>query len=378
MFLAKLFKNGLLLAVSLLVSLLIAEAVCRVFFDPIDLLMPELERDEWLQLRIPANSGGHDEWGFRNSGVPKAAKIVAIGDSNTYGIAANHKNSWPRQLAKQTGDEVYNMSLGSYGPLQYLRLLETKALDLNPEVILIGLYFGNDFYDAFRLANFVENWSAYSGTEVRERKAKQTLMDDELAGKKFAFARYWLARNSVLYRLLTTKLKPMLSKSAAAAHGPHKLTTYQPAGSATPMTFQAERWVTSYKTERADLDEGLAITLQVIENIKAFCDENQLKLVFLTIPTKELVYSDLVIAENPQLDKDQFTYIAAAENNYRQQIFASLNEHKIEYVDLLPSLVAGVESNPVPIYPSYDSHPNAAGYKIIADKVAQKLQALQY
>jgi len=208
-----LFKNTLLLGMSCLLSLLVAEAICRVFFDPIDILSPNIVRDDWLDLRIPANSGGHDALGFRNSDVPDSARIIAIGDSNTYGIAATHAESWPSQLAEQTGDTVYNMALGSYGPLQYLRLLETHALSLNPEVIVVGLYFGNDFYDAFRLANFNDKWKDYGDEISPERQPKKTLLeaDDSQAGKRFAFARYWLARNSVLYRIGTTKIKPLLS-----------------------------------------------------------------------------------------------------------------------------------------------------------------------
>jgi len=143
------------------------------------------------------------------------------------------------------------------------------------------------------------------------------------------------------------------------------------------MLFEAERWETSYKTERADLDEGLDITIQVMKEIRTYCDANNLKLVFLLIPTKERVFSDLVIASNPQVDKDRFAFIAASEDRYRDKIFATLDAENIESIDLLPLLIEGVNSRPSPIYPSYDSHPNAQGYEIIANAVAKKLEALQ-
>ena len=82
-------------------GLLLSEVAARVFLDaPAGYLLYSRERasahhtletmvqDSRLLFRVPANAPGHDERGFRNSRSLSRADVVAIGDSQTWGINA--------------------------------------------------------------------------------------------------------------------------------------------------------------------------------------------------------------------------------------------------------------------------------------------------
>ncbi|MBW2270850.1 MAG: hypothetical protein JRH16_19995 [Deltaproteobacteria bacterium] len=90
----------------------------------------------------------HDEAGWRNPSRPERAPIVAIGDSQTWGSEVARDDTWPQIAERALGFPVYNISLGGYGVYQYARLID-DALDLQPALILVALYDGNDFYDTF-------------------------------------------------------------------------------------------------------------------------------------------------------------------------------------------------------------------------------------
>src|SRR5262249_48120485 len=66
----------LLLFVSFVFSVLVAELLARVVFDPVDYLNPTLVDDKFLNHRIEGHTGGHDEWGFRNARRPETADLV--------------------------------------------------------------------------------------------------------------------------------------------------------------------------------------------------------------------------------------------------------------------------------------------------------------
>ena len=110
-------------------------------------------------LSTDTRAGGFDAWGFRNRFVPDASDIVAIGDSHTYGNTATMEDSWPYVLGRLTGRQVYNMALGEYGPNQYLQLLRTRAVNLRPRTIIVGLYMGDDFENAFLITYGLEHWA---------------------------------------------------------------------------------------------------------------------------------------------------------------------------------------------------------------------------
>src|SRR6267142_847266 len=126
-----------LAALTAVVCVLGGEVALRGWFDPVDFLQPELVRHPVLGRVVAPGSAGHDAWGFRNPEVPACADLIAIGDSQTYGVSAPRTGSWPAQLGRLRGETVYNLALGGYGPPDYLYLLDTYAPRLSPEQVVI-------------------------------------------------------------------------------------------------------------------------------------------------------------------------------------------------------------------------------------------------
>ncbi len=117
-------RNLGLLCASLAISILLGEGVFRLFLHEVDFLQPDLIPHPVLGRIIAPGTAGHDAWGFRNRQVPDRATIVAVGDSMTYGISATAQESWPSWLARLSGLDVYNLSLGGYGPTDYQELVD--------------------------------------------------------------------------------------------------------------------------------------------------------------------------------------------------------------------------------------------------------------
>lgn len=144
--------KAVLVLVSLLAGLILAESGLRIAerLSLGDRAM-QTEPDALLGHRVAPEAYGHDANGFRNDAVPAHVDIVALGDSQTWGVNAKRSAAWPQSLEKKSGRTVYNMGLGGYGPVQYLALTD-KATQLSPKIIVIGLHLGNDLYDAYLLS----------------------------------------------------------------------------------------------------------------------------------------------------------------------------------------------------------------------------------
>lgn len=94
--------------------------------------------------------------GPRKTG-PKPAgmfRVIALGDSFTWGIEAGEDEHFPHYLEKilqgQRAAEVFNMGVGSYGIDQMLLKYERHGQGLRPDVVVLGI-FPHD-YDRTRLS----------------------------------------------------------------------------------------------------------------------------------------------------------------------------------------------------------------------------------
>jgi len=164
-------KNTLLIVISCLVALLIAEVAIRivaprVLIEPLGIVL-----DKDLIYRLPPNASGaygkqDGEWfmhasinshGLRDREIPYERKpgvfrILGLGDSMTFaeGVELNeiYLKRLESRLRKRFPVEVINGAVRGWGPGQELAFLDKEAYRYHPDVTLIAFYSGNDFADA--------------------------------------------------------------------------------------------------------------------------------------------------------------------------------------------------------------------------------------
>lgn len=104
-------------------------------------------------VEVSINSLGQRGPEVERAKAPGTFRVVAIGDSLTFGYGAPQEGIWPAALervlqpdAARLGArtvQVLNLGVSAYNSADEARVLEAKALDLDPDVIVVG-YFLND------------------------------------------------------------------------------------------------------------------------------------------------------------------------------------------------------------------------------------------
>ena len=361
-----LLKNGLLVVLASALGIVVAEGLTRLVLPPVDFLLPEMEGHVELNHRISPYSAGHDALGFRNESVPEKVSVVAIGDSMTYGVAASHRDSWPRQLQRLIGEPVYNMALGGYGPLHYAHLLTEFALPMEPDLVIVGVYFGNDLMDAYNLVYSNDSWKHLRRPDSVEGVDAADLIGLPAESKRFAALRNWLARNSMIYRVVTQSAlaNPVRRAEVATAHS--DVLRIDIPGGITFLTPGIRSGALDLKDPK--VQEGLELSVQAFDEIQKQRTARQFDLLVLLIPTKENVYRDIVLDQEIDLSGSSFVELIDSEESVKSRFRAQLESSGVAYLDLLEPMRAAAAQNA--IFPENDGHPNALGYSVIATEVS--------
>ena len=359
----KIAQNLGMLALSLVVSLGLAEFVLRVVFDPIDFLTPRVVSHPKLGHAIAGGSGGHDAWGFRNARVPERATIVAVGDSQTYGVSAPARETYPVALAEITGVSVYNLALGGYGPVDYEILLDDFGWSLEPEQVVVGFYFGNDLRRG----------------DGGIAAAAITPEDDP---RPLGNLRFWLAERSLLYQHVKLVL-PAIADALRSPPPPDPRDANRPDRPEDwdwiPFPHDVAGTVLTPGRRFEVLDQreavnryGLEKTKQTFATIARACREKTVACFFLLVPTKESVY---VEAARSRLSGDALAEVerlVAEEQRVREELVDFFEANALDWIDPLPRMRAVALDRR--LYPaSFDGHPEGPGYAVIAEVVAEHL-----
>lgn len=384
----------LLSIVSLMVSLLLVEGALRLV-ERLQLgdraIESKLIQDPILGLKLAPNTQGHDANGFRNTAVPTKVDVVCLGDSQTWGVNVERQDAWPQQLSRMSGRSVYNMALGGFGPVQY-KVLTSQALRLSPKLVIVGLYPGNDVYDAYHMTyQYDAHRSLRSATTADDLNVDTVGPKAETfwnAEKQFHFnfgrssisgLSFWLREHLALGRLLnragvwpgSTDVDYEIDKSWAKAH-PDQGAICEKPGQETVFTT-AYRLV-GLDTDERRIAEGLRITKELLAQMQHETGAGQVKLMVLLIPTKETVYATAY----PGSANSNATYqkLVERETQVRSEILSTCQEKSIRCVDVLPDLSRAVAQGER-IYPSTtESHPNSRGYAVIAATARENLSEL--
>ncbi len=97
-----------------------------------------------LKWGFPVNETGHYDTAFVPSSELSGRLVISIGDSFSYGTTphAYHYSTVAERALKDVS--VYNMGFPGTGPGDYRHLLEGEALPLDPDLIVVQLFMGND------------------------------------------------------------------------------------------------------------------------------------------------------------------------------------------------------------------------------------------
>ena len=174
------WRECLLALCAVLVALALAEGVARLLLPPTRYHDSPLEFDPVLGFRgVPGHrhpvrdhTGTHEfalnEDGFRGRPLPSAPappgvqRIALLGDSFLVGEVAAEEDLLATRLesllsAAGAPVEVYNLGVTDYGTAQQLLLLERVAERVQPDLVVLALFTGNDI---------VNNWPGLAGTII--------------------------------------------------------------------------------------------------------------------------------------------------------------------------------------------------------------------
>ena len=368
-------KAAVLLA-SLSLGVIAVEIASRLILNPADYLSVTTRPDPVLGMTIEPGAAGFDNWGFRNSEVPTSVDIVALGDSHTYGNTAKMREAWPAVVARETGVTVYNMGLGGYGPNQYYELLNRRALSLHPKQVLVGLYMGDDFENAFSTTYGLDHWQFLRESE-HARVNADIWGDAEPAGALKPF-RSWLSRHSFVYRLTVhgqalSTLKSNLQFRQVTGSADSAVTTIAVPEDNIREAFRPLRVAAGLDQARPEVREGMRITFRLLDEMNNTCRKNNCTLSVVIIPSKETVFAEFLEKEQQLHLKDVVHSLIQNERVATTLTKQFLERSGITYFETLPALKQS-SRNEIYYRGPADMHPSANGYRVIGAAVADFLR----
>ena len=342
------------------------ELIIRQFFNPIDHLLAELQKDNILGHIISPSTTGHDSWGFRNKSVPENVDIVMIGDSQTYGTASTQKMSYPSQVEALSGLTTYNLALGGYGPAHYY-ILAKKSEKLSPKAMTIGLYFGNDLMDVFNYV-YDPSFELFKHLRLDTFSGSDTFKPVVFTKKKFAVIRDFLAHHSVIYRLITqNELFDNFRANENKRKGSERIIIRNDREEIIAILNSDARHK-SMDVSNPRIQEGIRLTHILVKQIKLFCDASNIKLTIILIPTKISVYEDQVLGSN----EERLKLTLENEHKLFEEFADRFDESGIHFINALIPLQEASQ-NRLNIYPITDGHLNNLGNTVLSKYVVKKL-----
>ncbi len=274
-----------------------------------------------------------NEEGFRVAAAAEPVSdtpiAIVLGDSYTFGHGVEYEESFVGLLNDHlsTSNRFINAGVSNYGPVQYRKVLEYLLdQDMQPELIVICTYTGNDFYDCLR--------------------NKDLPVVDGIIGNKGGMKSF-IRRHSHLSRLAGKARFRLSPRNIENAHLGSEM--YQSSGWQSPPLRQCHD-----------------LFVQEFKEIASLCHARGIPLLGVLIPTRDAVDSARRLS-SAQIDEelDYTLPIRKADD--------VLVGEGIQSIDLTSALV---EHSTGETYYWFDQHLTAFGHKVAAEAIAAEIRSL--
>lgn len=280
--------------------------------------------------------------GWRGPEAPEAKpagefRILALGDSCTFGKGVLERETWPRALETELARDVpagrsvrvINLGVNGYSTRDYVHVFETVGRALQPDLVVVG-YNINDFPNPVRLADSQVFHGA--GPEVTLRSRLRTWLGPALRDELNRLAIYRFAR-ATYYDLSRERDYAMMEALA--------------------------RQKSSDQVE--GLDQGFEREAAMVQRLVDGAAEQDARVVLFLFPYESMVY----LADSNRGPEERVAQLAA--------------RLKVAYVDVASAFrrEAHATEPPRSLFVRGDRyHPNPAGYALTAVTLSDALLRL--
>lgn len=277
---------------------------------------------------------------------PGSVRVLALGNSFTFGVGARDDETYPVHLegilrSRGRRAQVLNAGAPGFGVPDAVAWLERWGWSLQPDLVVLGVFLGNDLQDAASdgsLAMVVDG-------ELRRR------------GEGTSGLARWLNYNSHLFLLLKTSPLGNVMRELRGRPEPMRR-----------RTLRAEFELYEKDGTSQVVRQGLAATEEAVDELVATATDRSV--VAVLIPSLPQVDPTAWSEALERLDLDPERYDATRPNRMFRELF---ERRGIPVFDASDALASAVERGEAIYYP-IDQHLTPAGYRLLAEQVAGVVQ----
>lgn len=303
------------------------------------------------------------------------ARVLVLGDSQTEGMVSNDEsysagleralNATESEAAKREAHrvEVLNAAVSGYSPLLEYLWLRERGSALQPDVILVALYAGNDIGE---LLMHQEDFGGFGPRftlpflEQRDGEWQITLPGNEGG----ALGRLdWLLQTHVrLYAMVRRTITP------SPKERPNDAVLNRVIWGRFPGCLQSVWQAFIAHADLAELAGGFARLDYILEQFQIEARRLDARLLVVVIPSKlETEGAEQTAGVRNAMKTLGLDYDAAAfDRAVRERMLALAEQHGIATVDLLPVLRSWVLEHQRPLFWELDWHLNVDGHRVVA------------
>jgi hypothetical protein len=344
----------LLVTISLIVALIIAEFTVRIFLSDKIIKKTQFIPSEYKELvyeyapakeffspvhktTISINTSGYRDKEFSIDKPADTTRIICLGDSATFGSKIKDlSQTYPKQLetllninGKQY--EVFNMGVEGYNTHHEVAALQYKGLQYNPDIAILTLNFGDDGHD----------WVG-----VRYNKVVNNIPKAPVLGKVIPDSLHnYLINHSLIYYYLEL----ILYKNFLSEQDKKEYYIY----------------VDQQQLIKGNLSSETTFNKEQLLKFKQICHQNNIIPIVAIMPWFNVVTNE----QSPEIPK-------------KKQLIKFLKEHNIIYVDLFKPVMC---RSPKEIeecldytrgfmVEEQDPHPNEKALKLYAKEIQKVIK----
>lgn len=310
---------------------------------------PYLVEDPLFVFRGNPNHKLHDPLGYKNNEIPTSIDILCLGNSQVHSLNVPFSLTWPGILKLKTACSLYNASMGSFSPIQYMLAIRELAFT-KPHLVLLTFYTGNNVYNSMTTLRHAshslkQTFPQYNDNlpsgfnnpdlDIITDTNQQVQIENFIRATKSCIQGFDTARVSSL----TYFLMPTLRANVQDLNNHY-------------------------------VSCGFTLACQAIQKIARMIHKWNARLILIIMPTKEFLiykrdneYNDVKISSDLEIKKLGITEAFAI-----QSLQKFCFENNIDTLDLTNTLTSCVHTpiyNPMDI----DGHPSLLGREIIADYI---------